>query len=195
MKISMKSPCSIALFFLVDLAGVLLVESYPREWMEFKRKYGKSYESEAEEARRFSIFMATKQRVDKHNALKNKSLFEMGLNHFADWTRAELDGMNGLKVDDSDMARIETQENKTESEAYLACILARSSDRVADELDWSKVAGQNSPVEDQGQCSSCWTFSTVGALEGRASKAPTVVEHPFNKTGKFVSLSKRTRAR
>ena len=119
----------------------------------------------------------------------------MDLNNFADWTRAELDGMNGLKVDDSDMARIETQENKTESEAYLACILARSSDRVADELDWSKVAGQNSPVEDQGQCSSCWTFSTVGALEGRASKAPTVVEHPFNKTGKFVSLSKRTRAR
>ena len=189
MRVSMKPACLIALVCLVQLVGVLLVqavqfESYSREWMQFKSKYGKNYESQAEEARRFANFMATKHQVELHNAQENKS-FEMGLNHFADWTGAELAGMNGLKVDDSDMARIEAQENKTESEAYLASILARSSDPVPDELDWTKVAGRVSPVKDQGQCGSCWAFSTVGALEGQ------VVEHAFNKTGKFVSLSEQ----
>jgi len=48
-------------------------------------------------------------------------------------------------------------------------------------VDWTTVAKAVSDVKDQGQCGSCWSFSTTGALEGAH----------YNKIGVAVSLSEQ----
>lgn len=117
--------------------------------------YGKVYNGD-EAVLREQVYNSNVEWINQHQAEVD---FELGANQFADLTLEEFAAQYlTLKP-----------ENEAGAEAYLGKHTFSGAD-LPDEIDWSTKTAV-SPVKDQGSCGSCWAFSAVGGLEGRAAIA------------------------
>ncbi|XP_028767656.1 probable cysteine protease RD21B [Neltuma alba] len=120
-------------------------------------RHGKAYNALGEKERRFQIFKDNLNFIDEHNMVENRS-FNLGLTRFADLTNDEFRSMYlGAKMNRS--TRLLSGSRRSDRYAY------RAGDQLPDTVDW-RAKGAVVPVKDQGQCGSCWSFSTIGAVEG-----------------------------
>jgi len=133
----------------------------------FLEKFNKKYESLKEFEERFSIFKDNVETIIQHNAVKGGN-FTMAINQFTDLTPSEFKEkyVGGYKSLEKSVCR--------------GFVNTETITSFPKSIDW-RENGAVTPVKDQGQCGSCWAFSTTGAVEGAWAI----------KTGKLVSLSEQ----
>ena len=145
----------------VTLGAASALTTTELKYMNHLAQFGKNMGSIEEFNARHSVFASLDQFIEEHNAEGHN--YVLGHNQFSDWTHAEYRSMLGYQ---------EVNEN-VEYTTYDESLTASS-------VNWVE-AGAVTPVKDQGQCGSCWSFSSTGALEG---------EH-FIKTGDLLSFSEQ----
>jgi len=144
---------SLTVFLLVVLAVFASATTYEELntlWESWKMQNQKTY-SVAEEAERFNIFVDNHFKVIKFN--EENDTPKLALNKFADLTASEFKSQQASCAFTADDEIV--QQNVKEFEVG----------NLPASVDW-RNKGAVTPVKDQGQCGSCWTFSTTGVVEG-----------------------------
>lgn len=141
-----------------------VVTAHEGHFVAFMASHGKAYAKGTEEWNmRYSVFMKRMAQVEHLNSRPGRS-WTAGLNHFADATDAELQGLLGYKHDKAAAARrVEESRKSAPTEEVV--------DHCAGEGDCLKDWGLNLTslfIRDQGQCGSCWAVTASTVLDARS---------------------------
>ena len=147
----------VALLLAVLTAATVLFAQVERtsvvsEFEAWKVEYGVKYESAFENAYREKVFLENQAKVVLHNTGKFNT-YEIGINQFSALTAEEFQQQYlGLVVPENFVS------------------VEQSDDVAVGDVDWTSQ-GAVTGVKNQGQCGSCWAFSTTGSLEGLSKLA------------------------
>lgn len=155
-----------------EAEDLLSEERLLRLFESWQSKHGKFYHSLQEEVKRLEIFRKNLEYIDAHNrnrkSSKKGSGHWLGLNKFADLTNEEFKAIYSRKPKKPARSPLQYERPRLDT-----CDTPSS-------LDWRKK-GVVTGVKDQGDCGSCWSFSTTGAIEGINAIS----------TGDLISLSEQ----
>jgi cathepsin L len=119
-------------------------------WEAFKAKYGKVYNGVDHENEHKAVFESNMRWA----AANSNDDVQFGENQFADLTTDQYRVTAGLGYKANAMTNL----------PHLG-VHEYNGEELAASVDWT-TKGAVTPVKDQGQCGSCWAFSTTGGLEG-----------------------------
>ena len=137
---------AIALFAAVASAKIELMEY---NFMKYVSEHSKAYDTVEDFNFRQVLFAEKDAFINSVNE-DPTSTYTAGHNQFSDWTKEEFTAILGLK----NMEMPEIQEDEMDVDM----------NGVPSSVDW-RDQGMVTPVKNQGQCGSCWAFSSIEAIE------------------------------
>ncbi|XP_049865743.1 uncharacterized protein LOC126366611 [Pectinophora gossypiella] len=139
---------------------------YPLEEVEmhfeaFIKKFNRSYSSEAEKKMRLEIFKTHLEKINRQNMDPDEHA-TFDITKFADLTEQEfIQQYTGLDTS------LHVPGPKVNVSGPVTMDLP-------DNFDW-REKNVVTPVKDQGQCGSCWAFSTTGSIEAAYARKHTTL--------------------
>ncbi len=126
----------------------------------FASRYAKHYPTQQERESRRALYESNSRLIETHNA-RTDVTYRMAMNHFGDFSADE---MRALMYPRSAAAR------KHVTHAPTAVHTRRAGSNTPASVNWVDKGAVN-PPKDQGICGSCWTFGTIGSIEGAVRQA------------------------
>ena len=120
------------------------------KFVDYFYNFNKKYTDINHLFERLEIFHENLEYIDYHNNQNNS--YELGINNFADMTNKEY-------------VEYVSSVNYNNLRSSICKLQSSSSSGYPTSVDW-RNKNAVTPVKDQGQCGSCWSFSTTGAVEG-----------------------------
>jgi cathepsin L len=121
------------------------------EWIVWKEEHSKYYSDIKEEGYRLNVWMSNKRYIEENQG----DTYSLGLNHYSDLTNEE---WRALYLMNKGIIKNFHEEKTSSDKALPENFTAPTS------VDWV-TEGKTIQVLNQGQCGSCWAFSTVESID------------------------------
>jgi C1A family cysteine protease len=124
------------------------------QWESWKLKHSKNYHAN-EELYRFAVFRENLKMIEEHKTLGKT--YTLGLTEYADLTQAEFQALYiGQKWDTTKLKNRPPRLSELKKPEVLA---------QTQTINWTQKNGIVGPVNNQGQCGSCWSFSATESIQ------------------------------